>query len=77
MHVVYGRFEKIAKESRWNLGNTLRFLWQIFHDIPARREDFIQSTGSDLFPFRCCQHRWVEDIKVAEQALKILPHVSK
>ena len=77
MHVVHGRFEKGAKESGWNLDNTLRSLWQIFHDTPTRREDFIQITGSDLFSFRFCWHRWIEDIKVAEQALKIWAHVNK
>ena len=65
MHVVHKRFEKGAKESGWNFGNILRSLWQIFHDTPARREDFIQIIGSDLFPVWFCQHRWVEDIKVA------------
>ena len=57
LHVVHGSFEKGAKESGWNLGNTLRSLWQIFHDTPARREDFIQITSSDLFPFQFCQLR--------------------
>ena len=77
LHVVHGSAEKGAKECGWNLGNTLRSLWQIFHDSPARREGFIQITGSDLFPFQFCQHRWVEDIKVAKQALKIWPLVNK
>ena len=76
MHVVHESFEKGEKESGWNLGNILRSLWQIFYDTPARREDLIQITRSDLFPFRFCQHRWVEDVKVAEQALKIWPHVN-
>ena len=69
-HVVHESFKKGAKEPRWNLGNTLRSLWQLFYDTLARREVFIQITGSDLFPLRFCQHRWAEDIKVAEQALK-------
>ena len=30
-----------------------------------------------MYPFRLCQHRWVEDVKVAEQALEIWPHVNK
>ena len=77
MHVVHGRFENGAKEYGWNLGNTLHSLLQIFHDTPVRREDFIQITGSDLYPFWLCQHRWVEDIKVVEQALEIWPHVNK
>ena len=72
MHVVHASFEKGAKESGWNLGNALCSLWQILHDTPARREDFIQITGSDLLPFQFCQYRWVEYIKVAEQALKKL-----
>ena len=77
LHVVDASFEKGAKISGWNLGNTLCSLWQIFHDTLARREDFIQITGSDLFPIQFCQYRWVEDIKVAEQALKTWPHVYK
>ena len=67
----------MSKESGWNLGNTLHSLWQIFHNSTARKEDFIQITGSNLFPFRFCQYRWIEDIKVTEQALKIWPHVNK
>ena len=51
LHVVYENFEKGAKQSEWNLGNTLLFLRQIFHATPARREDFIEITGSDFFPF--------------------------
>ena len=76
LHVAHANFEKDPNESGWNLGNTLRSLWQIFYDTLARREDFIQITGSDLFPFQFCQHRGVEDIKVTEQALKIWPHVN-
>ena len=77
MHVVYGSFEKGGKESGWTLGNTLRSLWQIFHDTHAKMEDFIQITDSDLFPFQFCQHRCIEDIKVAKQACKIWSHVNK
>ena len=71
LHVVHERFEKGAKESGWNLGNSLCSLWQIFHDTPAIREVFIQITGSDLYPFWFGQYRWAEYIKVAEQALTI------
>ena len=30
-----------------------------------------------MYPFRLCQHRWVEDIKLAKQALDIWPYVNK
>ena len=77
LHVVHGLFQRGAKQSGWNLANILRSLWQVFHVVPARREDFIQITGSDVFPLQFCQHRWVEDIKVADRALQIWPHVDK
>ena len=77
LHVVHESFEKRVKDSEWNFGNTCILCGKFFLDTPARREDFIQITGSDLFPFRFCQHRWVEDIKVAEQVLKIWLHVNK
>ena len=41
------------------------------------RKDSIRITGTDVFPLQFCQHRWVEDIKVAERALEIWPHVDK
>ena len=77
MHVVHGSFQTGAKQSWWDLADILRSLWQIFHDVPARRKDFIQVTGSDVFPLQFCQHRWVEDIKVANRSLQIWSHVDK
>lgn len=77
LHIVHGSFQKGAKESGWDLANILRSLWQIFHDSPARREDFTKITGTSVFPLQFCQHRWVEDVKVAERALQIWPHVDK
>ena len=32
-----------------------------------RREDFVELTGSTAFPLKCCPHRWVEDVVVAEE----------
>ena len=77
LHVVHGSFKTGAQECRWNLGNILHSLWQFFYDTLARRKVFLQITGSDLLPLWFCHHRWAEDIKVAEQALKIWPHVNK
>lgn len=64
------------KKERWKLENLLRSLWQLFHDSPARREDFVTITENRLFPLRFCPHRW-EDIKVAERAFQIWPDVKK
>jgi len=40
----------------------------MFHDVPARTDDFIRITRTDVFPYQFGQHNWVEDIKVAERA---------
>ena len=77
LHVVHGSFQNGAKESGWNLANILRALWQLFHDTPARREDFNHITGTNVYPLQFCQHRWVEDVRVAERALHIWPHINK
>ena len=55
--------------------HTLSSLYWLFHDAPARREDFITITGSTLFPLKFCNHRWVENVVVAERALDIWPKV--
>ncbi|KAJ8043765.1 hypothetical protein HOLleu_11016 [Holothuria leucospilota] len=77
LHIVHGSLQKGVTASGWNLASLLRALWQLFHDTPARREDFFQITGSSIFPLQFCPHRWVEDAKVAERALPMWPNVKK
>ena len=55
----------------------MRSLWQLFHDTPARREDFVKLTGSTVFPLKFCPHRWVEDVVVAEWAHQMWPNIKK
>ena len=56
---------------------TVRSLWQLFHDTPARRDDFVKLTGSTVFPLKFCPHIWVEDVDVAERALQMWPNIKK
>ncbi|XP_060753828.1 uncharacterized protein LOC132864430 isoform X1 [Neoarius graeffei] len=77
LHTVHGSFQQGEKESGWKIGDKLRALWQLFHDTPARRDDFIEITKTSTFPLKFCAHRWVEDLPVADRALKIWPHVEK
>ena len=64
--------EDLKREQK-NLDGILAILCilcgNFFMILPVRMKDFIQITGSDLYLFRFCQDRWVEDIKVSEQAL--------
>lgn len=76
-HTVHRSLQKGANVTGWKIGNLLRSLWQLFHDTPAKREDFTTIRGSKLYPLQFCQHRWVEDAKVAERALQMWPNVEK
>ncbi|KAK6471317.1 hypothetical protein HHUSO_G29675 [Huso huso] len=73
LHVVHGSFQQGEKEK---LGETVRALWQLFHDTLARRDDFADMTKT-TFPLKFCAHRWVEDLQVAECAIEIWPAVLK
>ena len=77
LHIVHGGLQKGVNESDWKLGHLMRSLWQLFHDSPARREDFGKLTGSTVFPLKFCPHRWVEDVVVAERAHQMWPNIKK
>ena len=52
-------------------------VYWLFKDSPARREDYSKMTGSSVFPLKFCQHKWLENVSVAELALGIWPHIVK
>ena len=51
LHVVHKSFKKGAKESGWNLGNTLHSLWQIFYDIQPEWKILFKLQAVVCFPF--------------------------
>ena len=65
-----------GRETGWKIGHALRVLWQVFHDSPARREDFSELTKMARFPLKFCATRWVEDLQVAERAIEVWPAVT-
>ncbi|KAK1906949.1 hypothetical protein KUDE01_009345 [Dissostichus eleginoides] len=75
LHVVHGSFQTGERETGWKIGDALRALWQVFHDSPARREDFSELTKTARFPLKFCATRWVEDLQVAERAIEVWPAV--
>lgn len=76
LHVVHGSFQTRERETGWKIGDALRALWQVFHDSPARREDFSELTKTARFPLKFCPARWVEDLQVAERAIEVWPAVT-
>ena len=77
LHVVHGAFCTGCQATEWKIEGLLRALWYLFHDTPARRDDYKQVTGSAMFPLKFCATQWIEDDRVAQRALEIWPHVEK
>ena len=77
LHVIHGAFRAGTQKTKWGIDTMLKALNNLFHDSPAKREDYQQITGSTVFPLPFCGHRWVEDKKVADRALEIWPNIVK
>lgn len=68
-HVTHNAFKAGSKATEWCIEDILRNVFYLFHDTPARREDFISVTGSS------CETRWVENVPCAEQLVTIWPNI--
>lgn len=77
LHVLHGAFRYGMEHTEWRLDTLLRALYYLFHDSPARREDFIAITGSSTFALNFSGTRWLEDVQVAERAILIWDDVTK
>lgn len=77
LHVVHGAFKTGFDHTGWKVDTTLKSLWYLFNESPARRADYTEVTGSTLFPLQFCGTRWVEDSIVAERALSCWDNISK
>ena len=77
MLVIHGAFKTGAESTNWELKNILKGAFNLLHDSPARRDEFISLTGSDKFPLYFCMTRWVEDRKVADRLIDIWDNITK
>lgn len=77
LHVIHGAFKTGAQATGWNIDSLLRALYNLYHDAPARSEDFFSITGSTQLPLQFCSTRWLEDSPVAERAIMIWPSIVK
>lgn len=62
--------------SIWQLEKVLKAIHILFHNVPARREDFTTFTKAAKFPLAFCSHRWLENLPVAERALEVWPSLT-
>ena len=77
IHVMHRASKTGAKASGWCVSKILKALARLFLDSPARRADYVEMTGSSLFPMSFCTTRWIEDVPVAQRAIHIWDHVGK
>ena len=75
LHTLHNCFHHGAQVTGWDIGSVLSALHILFKDVPARRDDYIPVTNSDIFPLSFCHHRWVENIAVARRAMEIRSNV--
>ena len=74
LHKIHNAFKQVAEESGWQIPQFLKALHMLFHETPARREDYETMTFSDVFPLKYCAHKWV-DVPVVERAINMLPFI--
>ena len=49
-HVIHGAFKAGVETTNWNIKKTLRGVFYILRDFPARREDYESVTGYSKYP---------------------------
>ena len=49
LHTIHGAFKTGAKNAKWNINQKLKRAFQVFHDSPARRDDFESVTGTKVY----------------------------
>lgn len=77
LHILNNAFKAGGEASSWGIEQLFSSARWLFHDTPARREDFQKITGNTKFPLKFCKHRWLENVPVAERIQEILPDIAK
>ena len=70
LHTVHGALKTVVESTSLNIKQTLKGIWQILHESPARREVFVSVTGTNKYPLFFCSTRWVESKSVTDRAMR-------
>ena len=57
LHVIHGSLGTGVDDSQWALKKVMKGAYQLFHDIPALRDDYESITRSSTYPFSYCSNR--------------------
>lgn len=66
LHQVHNAFKHAMQASSFEIDLLLYVLWTLFHNTPARREDFKRLTGGDKFPLKFWRKQmpWLWKLKI-------------
>ena len=57
LHAIHDDFKTSAENAECNIKETLKGAFQVFHNSPARRDDFESMTGMKVYPLLFCAAR--------------------
>ena len=84
LHQVHNAFKDGLQKSGWDVASFLKGLHYLFHDAPARREEYLKANdllndveANKYFGKSFSNTRWLENIEPAKRALKILPNIRR
>ena len=59
LHVKNGAFKSGFQSAEWNIGKLIKASYNLFHDYPARRADYVTVSECENFPYVtllvCCR----------------------
>jgi hypothetical protein len=79
LHTLHNGFKGGFYETKWEVSHFRSCLHTLFDETPARRQDFEEAVGSVVceFPLPFTNHRWLENVNVANRAVVMLPHLKQ
>ena len=55
LHVIHSSFKSVFQSVEWNIGKLMKASYNLFHDSPARRADYVTVTECENFPSCFCE----------------------
>lgn len=77
LHVLHGAFLTGHSKTDWKVSAILSAGYYLFHDSPARRDEFAHVSGQSFSPAKLGRTRRVENSTVASRFLKLFDGLKK
>ena len=69
LHTIHNSCKTGAQSTDWGLKKTLKGSYQVFHNTPARREDFVTVTNTYRYPLSFGDTRFVSLVFVIDDSI--------